>query len=123
VSQPTRRDGGKRNLDRQWQSFHVTWGQVYGADARRMVAMLCRRGGIRSSDIGAVRISARVSEVEIAKEVAAQFARAVSEPDPRDPRVRIAPLRSQARAGAKPKPPQRAAFERGPRRVAAKRRR
>jgi ATP-dependent RNA helicase DeaD len=117
-------DGRRRSLaGRQWERFHVTWGQVYGADARRMVAMLCRRGGIRSSDIGAVRISARVSEVEIAKEVAAEFARAVREPDPRDPRVRIAPLRPETRGGARGHQPVRSPADPRRRRIAAKRRR
>jgi ATP-dependent RNA helicase DeaD len=109
--------------ERQWELFHVTWGQVYGADARRMVAMLCRRGGIQSRDIGAVRIAARVSEVEIAKEVAAKFAQAVREPDPRDPRVKISPFRPAASGGgARPKRAHRADGQR-PRRAAAKRRR
>jgi len=69
--------------------FRVTWGQVHGADARRLVAMLCRRGGIRGSDIGAIRVSRTYSVVEVAAPVARSFESATAEPDPRDPRVRI----------------------------------
>ncbi|MBS2015684.1 MAG: DbpA RNA binding domain-containing protein, partial [Deltaproteobacteria bacterium] len=75
--------------DGTWVPFRVTWGQVHGADARRLVAMLCRRGGIRGSDIGAIRVSRVHSVVEVAGSVAQAFERATSEPDPRDPRVRI----------------------------------
>lgn len=124
ASREPRRPSPGRQAGRQWELFHVSWGEVYGADARRMVAMLCRRGGIKSSDIGAVRISARVSEVEIAREVAADFAVAVREPDPRDPRVRIAPLWTAARGRSKPeKTGERAHAGHRPRRAAAKRRR
>ena len=30
-----------------WGMFRVTWGNLQGADARRMLAVICRRGGIR----------------------------------------------------------------------------
>lgn len=72
-----------------WVPFRITWGQVHGADARRLVAMLCRRGGIRGSDIGAIRVSRVHSVVEVAGSVAKDFERATSDPDPRDPRVKI----------------------------------
>ncbi len=49
---PEPRGGGD-----QWVPFRVSWGEAHGADARRLVAMLCRRGNIRGSDIGAIRVS------------------------------------------------------------------
>lgn len=72
--------------------FRVTWGEEHGADARRLVAMLCRRGNIRGSDIGAIRVSRTSSTVEVAESVARGFEQAAREPDPRDPRVEITPL-------------------------------
>jgi hypothetical protein len=54
--------------------------------------MLCRRGNIRGTDIGAIRVSRTTSTVEVAAHVARGFAEATREPDPRDPRVLVTPL-------------------------------
>jgi ATP-dependent RNA helicase DeaD len=75
-----------------WVPFRVSWGESHGADARRLVAMLCRRGNIRGSDIGAIRVNRANSIVEVASSVARGFEDAAREPDPRDPRVMITPL-------------------------------
>jgi ATP-dependent RNA helicase DeaD len=82
---------GARDGNGQWVPFDVSWGEVHGADARRLVAMLCRRGNIRGSDIGAIRVSRTSSTVEVAASVARGFEEAAREPDPRDPRVEISP--------------------------------
>ncbi len=84
---PEPRGGGD-----QWVPFRVSWGESHGADARRLVAMLCRRGNIRGSDIGAIRVNRTSSIVEVATAVASGFQDAAREPDPRDPRVMIAPM-------------------------------
>jgi ATP-dependent RNA helicase DeaD len=73
----------------RWEAFRVSWGEQHGADARRLLAMLCRRGGIRGADIGAIRVAPTFSVVEIATPVALTFERATRDPDPRDPRVFI----------------------------------
>src|SRR5580704_4873046 len=39
-----------------WVTFRVTWGGLHGADARRLLAMACRRGKIRGTDVGAIRV-------------------------------------------------------------------
>jgi ATP-dependent RNA helicase DeaD len=75
----------------EWVPFHVSWGEEHGADARRLVAMLCRRGGIRSSDIGAIRVSRKFSSVEVAARVSEGFRHATRTPDRRDPNVSIIP--------------------------------
>ncbi len=72
-----------------WVSFRVTWGGRHGADARRMLAVVCRRGGIEGRDVGAIRIEAAYSLVDIAAPVAERFAAQAAEPDPRNPLVRI----------------------------------
>jgi hypothetical protein len=70
----------------------VSWGEQHGADARRLVAMLCRRGNVRGTDIGAIRVGATSSTVEVAASVAQGFAESTREPDPRDPRVLVTPF-------------------------------
>jgi ATP-dependent RNA helicase DeaD len=103
---PSRGGGGGEGGD--WVPFRVTWGEQHGADARRLVAMLCRRGNIRGSDIGAIRVARTSSTVEVAGAVAQGFAEAAREPDPRDPRVTITPMggdREEAPAPEAPRPP------------------
>jgi len=79
--------------------FHITWGESHGADPRRLVAMLCRRGNINGSDIGAIRVQPTSSVVDVRADVAAGFAEATRDADPRDPRVRISPFDPGRRAG------------------------
>jgi ATP-dependent RNA helicase DeaD len=69
--------------------FRVTWGSQRGADARRLLAMLCRRGRIRGSDVGAIRVNASFSVVGVADAVADSFERLAAVPDPREPFVKI----------------------------------
>jgi ATP-dependent RNA helicase DeaD len=81
--------------DAEFTSFHVSWGQRDGADARRLLAMLCRRGQIRGRDVGAIRVEASYSLVQVANSVAPDFARSASRPDPREPDVVIRADRAQ----------------------------
>jgi ATP-dependent RNA helicase DeaD len=88
-------DGPPRARDRQpdggWVQFRFTWGKEHGADPRRLLAMACRRGGIRAADIGSIFVARNHSIVNVSGAVAAGFARAAGEHDPRDPRVTIRP--------------------------------
>jgi ATP-dependent RNA helicase DeaD len=70
-------------------SFRVSWGFTHGADARRLVAMMCRRGKIDGRDIGAIRVGRTSSVVEVSERVALAFEEATRKPDPRDPRVHV----------------------------------
>src|SRR5580700_3414850 len=72
-----------------WVTFRVTWGGLHGADARRLLAMTCRRGNIRGSDVGAIRIESGYSLIDVARPLADAFEAAVGPPDPRNPKVRI----------------------------------
>ncbi len=74
-----------------WVPFRVSWGQIHGADARRLLAMACRRGGIKGSDVGAIRVTRTYSTIDVSSAAAETFAKATREPDPRDPRVKIRP--------------------------------
>jgi ATP-dependent RNA helicase DeaD len=75
--------------EREFIDFRVSWGQEGGADARRMLAMICRRGGIRGSDVGAIRIDQHSAIVGVDSAVAAAFERAVSKTDHREPHIQI----------------------------------
>ena len=72
-----------------WVTFRVTWGGRSGADARRLLAVACRRGNIKGSDVGAIRVEAGHSLVDVARTVADGFEREAARPDPRDPKVQI----------------------------------
>jgi ATP-dependent RNA helicase DeaD len=89
VSPPRGPSDGKRATGGGWVTFQVTWGGRHGADARRLLAVVCRRGDIRGADVGAIRIEAAYSLVDIAAPVAERFETQAAEPDPRDPLVRI----------------------------------
>jgi ATP-dependent RNA helicase DeaD len=82
-----------------WQTFRVTWGRLQGADPRRLLAMSCRRGDIRGTDVGAIRVEADHSLIDVAQSVADAFEVKAGRPDPRNPRVRI------TREGARPLTP------------------
>jgi ATP-dependent RNA helicase DeaD len=89
--------------------FRVSWGSKHGADPRKLLAVVCRRGGVRGSDVGAIRVEQSFSLVDIASGAAEAFAQSASEPDPRNPRVAITPDRGpgpqRARAvGDRPAP-------------------
>jgi ATP-dependent RNA helicase DeaD len=77
------RDGG------EWVSFRITWGGDHGADARKLLAMACRWGEIRGSDVGAIEIERDYSRLSVKASVARGFAEATSKPDSRNPRVTI----------------------------------
>jgi len=104
---PARDAGRDRGEPRNYVSFSVRWGEEYGADARRVLAMVCRRGLIRGSDVGAIRVGPKFSIVDVAENVARDFEKASARPDPRDPMVTI---RRDTRGSANGygRPPQRA---------------
>lgn len=97
-----------------WVPFRVTWGKEHGADARRILAMVCRRGDVDGNQIGAIRIDRHHSIVDVAQPVAKSFAEATLPPDPRNPRVRIAEERGGG--SAREHRPERSAGARGARR-------
>jgi ATP-dependent RNA helicase DeaD len=96
-----RRDG---QPEQGFTRFHVTWGERQGAAPHRLLAMLCKRGGVRGRDIGAIVVEANFSLVDVASEVAPGFAQAVTKPDPRDPHVRVRPDRGPAPRAPRPHP-------------------
>jgi len=72
-----------------WVPFRISWGGLHGADARKLLAMVCRWGEIQGSDVGAIEIDRNFSRLSVKASVAAGFADATSKPDKRNPRVTI----------------------------------
>jgi ATP-dependent RNA helicase DeaD len=97
--------------------FEVAWGGQKGAEPRKLLAMVCRRGDIRGTDVGAIHVESMRSVVEVAASVADRFARNLTRPGPRGPR--ITPLARQPVA----QPPRAEAGERRPARSTPARRR
>ncbi|MGJ5208561.1 DEAD/DEAH box helicase [Bradyrhizobium sp. HKCCYLR20261] len=96
--------------------FRAAIGRRKNAEARWLLPMICRRGGIDKQDIGAIKISDTTTEFEIAARVADSFAANIRRPDKEDT-IRIEPLGAAPAAQpaaekARPqKPPRRKAEE------------
>ncbi len=84
--------------------FRINWGERHGADPRRLLAMVCRRGGIRGSEVGAIRIGTTGSTFQVAASVAESFAGLAKKPDTRDPKIRIDAILEGASASEAPGP-------------------
>jgi ATP-dependent RNA helicase DeaD len=71
--------------------FRAAIGRKKNAEARWLLPMICRRGGIDKHDIGAIRIMDTTTEFEISKEAAESFAVKIRRPDKED-NIRIEPM-------------------------------
>jgi ATP-dependent RNA helicase DeaD len=71
--------------------FRAAIGRRKNAEARWLLPMICRRGGIDKQDIGAIRILDTTTEFEISGRVADSFAVKIRRPDKED-NIRIEPL-------------------------------
>ncbi len=69
--------------------FFINWGREHGAIPKRILAHVCRRGGIEGKDVGAIRISDRMTTFDVKNHVARSFEERASERDRRDPHLRI----------------------------------
>lgn len=112
---PDQRRGKPTSFERSSSSFvpfRVSWGEAHGAEPRRLVAMMCRRGNIEGRDIGAIRVGRTSSVVEVSSAVAESFEQAATKPDPRDPRIHIRrwidQLPPTKQSPPRPPPPERA---------------
>jgi ATP-dependent RNA helicase DeaD len=64
--------------------FRAGIGKRKNAEARWLLPMICRRGGIEKQDIGAIRIHDTTTEFEISERVAESFAAKIKRPDKED---------------------------------------
>ena len=71
--------------------FRASIGSRKNAEARWLLPMICRRGGIDKSDIGAIRIMDTTTEFEISARAAESFAVKIRRPDKED-NIRIEAL-------------------------------
>jgi ATP-dependent RNA helicase DeaD len=71
--------------------FRAAIGRKGKAEARSLLPMLCRRGGVEKNHIGAIRIFETTTEFEISAGAAESFAAKIRRPDKQDS-IRIDPL-------------------------------
>ena len=64
--------------------FRAAIGRKKNAEARWLLPMICRRGGIDKHDIGAIRIMDTTTEFEISRGAAESFAAMIRRPDKED---------------------------------------
>lgn len=88
-AQRSRNPRDRRPASGTYSRFQVSWGKHHGAEPGRLLAMVCRRGGISSSEVGAITIGGRSSMVEVDSKYASAFARSTRRPDPRDPMIKF----------------------------------
>ena len=84
--------------------FRAAIGKRKNAEARWLLPMICRRGGIDKQDIGAIRIHDTTTEFEISERAAEKFAANVRRPDKED-NIRIEAMEgAPASPSTSPKP-------------------
>ena len=76
--------------------FRAAIGRRKKAEARWLLPMICRRGGIEKQDVGTIRVLDTTTEFEISEQAAVSFAAKVRRPDKED-NIRIEPLADAAR--------------------------
>ena len=84
---PKSQSGSRTQTD--FVTYQVSWGAHAGADTRRLLAMVCRRGDVSSDLVGAIRVAPKSSTVDIASSATTRFERAVARPDKRNPRAQF----------------------------------
>jgi ATP-dependent RNA helicase DeaD len=112
------RESGPRNFDRDDEPrkpkkslrdgmpegsvwFRAAIGRRKNAEARWLLPMICRRGGVKKGDIGAIKIMDTTTEFEISSRVADSFATMIKRPDKEDS-IRIEALEGAPQREAAP---------------------
>ncbi|MAI77646.1 MAG: helicase [Deltaproteobacteria bacterium] len=96
------REGRPKDKNRDFTRFLINWGEKDGATTPRLLSHVCRRGDIKSKDVGAIRIGPQSSTFEISSSLSRGFERQVSRPDERDPELKIKRDASERRPSRKP---------------------
>ncbi|WBL76054.1 DEAD/DEAH box helicase [Bradyrhizobium xenonodulans] len=81
--------------------FRANIGRRKNAEARWLLPMICRRGGIDKGDIGAIKIMDTTTEFEISGRVADSFAAKIKRPDKED-NIRLEPMADALQRQAAP---------------------
>jgi ATP-dependent RNA helicase DeaD len=91
AARPPRKPRSREGMGEGSVWFRAAIGSDRNAEARWLLPMICRRGGIDKNDIGAIRIFDTGTEFEISAEAAEQFAVRIQRPDKED-NIRIEAL-------------------------------
>jgi ATP-dependent RNA helicase DeaD len=83
------RSNRSERSDQSFVRFEINWGHRGGATPARLLAHLCRRGGVSAQMIGAMQIDRRHTQFEVASRAAEAFASKAAIPDQRDPELKI----------------------------------
>ncbi len=88
---PRREPRGQRDRGAEpgFTRFRITWGFRQGANPRRILAAVCRRGEVGGRMIGSIEIAPNESTFDVSNEVAEAFEQAARQPDERDRKQRI----------------------------------
>jgi ATP-dependent RNA helicase DeaD len=87
----TRKSSAHHGMTKGGVWFSAAIGRRKNAEARWLLPMICRRGGIEKQNVGTIRVLDTTTEFEISERVAASFAAKVRCPDKED-NIRIEPL-------------------------------
>ncbi|MGK0263797.1 MAG: hypothetical protein ACI8UD_002450, partial [Planctomycetota bacterium] len=86
--QRANKDDG-RPVEAGFTRFNINWGERDGANPRRIMAHICRRGEVESSLIGSISMNDNGTTFEVQSTVADDFAKRVQRRDRRDPHLII----------------------------------
>jgi ATP-dependent RNA helicase DeaD len=81
--------GDARPVEAGFTRFRINWGPRDGANPRRIMAHICRRGEVESSLIGSISMDGNATTFEVQNSVADDFAKRVQRRDRRDPHLII----------------------------------
>ncbi|MEZ5962598.1 MAG: DEAD/DEAH box helicase [Planctomycetota bacterium] len=81
--------GARPDRATSYVGFSINWGMHRGATAKRLLAHVCRRGGIAGHQIGVIDVQSDISTFEVDARVAERFAERARELDPREPHLVI----------------------------------
>jgi ATP-dependent RNA helicase DeaD len=90
---------GPRPRAAAYARFAINWGAREGANPKRLLAHVCRRGDVSSRYVGAIEIGMSSATFEIEAEVASRFASNAVRPDRREPHLVIRPADRDERRG------------------------
>ena len=82
--------GPRRGPQGDFVRFFINWGERKGATPPRLMAHVCRRGGIEGRQVGAIQIEPHSASFEVSQDVAVDFEQRAKKRDPRDPDLMIA---------------------------------
>jgi ATP-dependent RNA helicase DeaD len=84
---PPRRNREQRPADGEFERVTINWGTLGGANPKRILAHVCRRGGVTSQAVGAISMHPHSSTFDIRRHAAGAFELRARKRDARDPKL------------------------------------